>query len=249
MTASLKRGWVAKSSKAVPEALRDRFCTSKARESAQIVHKCGHSHGVRHRTSNRTVLHRIELFDIEVKLYHTLPGIAQQWFLDDGCLRAKFQTLEIALRTLVPALRHIGLEVNAKKCELYAQEQPQANVLANIPVIADRDAWSYLGVPLAAQSSAAFMGVVRRLEALSDGPCTMANGYPRQSLQLLRSTIGACRVEYLLQNLPPSELLSDVVNRCESGLRRGLGATLGGNEVPATVWEQALIPVRLGGPT
>ena len=72
MPASLKRGWAAKRSKTVPEGVRDCFCTSLPRKAAQIVQKCKHPHEVRHRTSNRTVLHRIELFDIEVELCHTL---------------------------------------------------------------------------------------------------------------------------------------------------------------------------------
>jgi hypothetical protein len=42
-------------------------------------------------------------------------GVVQQWFLDDGGLRATFASLEEALRVLVPALRGIGLEVNQKK--------------------------------------------------------------------------------------------------------------------------------------
>ena len=88
--------------------------------------------------------------------------ILQQWFLDDGCLRGKFQSLAEALRVLVPALRTVGLEVNEKKCELYSLEQPPAGALPGIPFVADRDSWSYLGVPLAEQSSAAFQGVTRR---------------------------------------------------------------------------------------
>ena len=37
------------------------------------------------------------------------------------------------------------------------------------------------------------------------------------------------------------------MERCERGLRKGLGATLGHIPVPDAAWEQALVPVRLGG--
>jgi len=59
--------------------------------------------------------------------------------------------------------------------------------------------------------------------------------------------MGACRVEYLLQSLPPSDLLGAVVKHCETGLYRGLLATLGCSAIPSAVWEEATIPVRLGG--
>ena len=100
--------------------------------------------------------------------------------------------------------------MNAKKCELSSSAQPPPGVPKDIPFVPERDAWSYLGVPLAERSNSAFAGVVRRLEALSEGLCGMAGSYPRQVLQLLRSTMGACRVEYLLQSLPPSDLLEAV---------------------------------------
>ena len=38
-----------------------------------------------------------------------VTGLSQQWFLDDGALRAKFRALENALRVLEPALRNIAL--------------------------------------------------------------------------------------------------------------------------------------------
>ena len=104
--------------------------------------------------------------------------MVQQWFLDDGGLRATFASLQEAFRVLVPALRGIGLEVNQKKCELYSQERPPPNVLTQVPFVADRDQWSYLGVPLAEQSGAAFGGVTRRLEAMSEGLRTLAGTHP-----------------------------------------------------------------------
>ena len=40
---------------------------------------------------------------------------------------------------------------------------------------------------------------------------------------------------------------TEVIHRCERGLRRGLEATLGNIPVPEAAWEQTLAPVRLGG--
>ena len=59
--------------------------------------------------------------------------------------------------------------------------------------------------------------------------------------------MGACQVEYLLQSLPCSDLLKEVIYLCENGLWRGLEATLGITPIPEAAWGQALVPVRLGG--
>ena len=59
--------------------------------------------------------------------------------------------------------------------------------------------------------------------------------------------MGACRVEYLLQSLSCSGLLKEVIYLCENGLWRGLEATLGITPIPEAAWEQALVPIRLGG--
>ena len=76
-----------------------------------------------------------------------VTGLSQQWFLDDGALRAKFRALENALRVLEPALRNIGLEINNNKCEIYAKDMPDPGVLTGVLYIPDQDKWSYLGVP------------------------------------------------------------------------------------------------------
>ena len=111
-----------------------------------------------------------------------MTGLSQHWFLDDGALRAKFRALENALWVLEPALRNIGLEINNNKCEIYAKDMPEPGLLPGVPYIPDQDKWSYLGVPLAEKSSAAFGGVARRLETFADGVVNMAGHYPRQTL-------------------------------------------------------------------
>ena len=72
-------------------------------------------------------------------------------FWGDRCLKAKYQSLDEAFRKLVLALRDIGLEVNATKSELYSLVQPPPGVLKEIPFISDREASSYIGLPLAEQ--------------------------------------------------------------------------------------------------
>jgi len=157
-----------------------------------------------------------------------LPNLLQVYYLDDGIFRSTLPVLQDLLKQLTPALRNIGLEVNISKCELYTSDTGLKTTpgLRNIPVISDRNAWSYLGSPLAANSSAAFKGVLRRLDALSESLSKMAQRYPQQVLQLLRATMGACRIEHLLQSLPITQLQSELVLQCQANLRKGLSAVL-----------------------
>ena len=55
----------------------------------------------------------------------------------------------------------------------------------------------------------------------------------------LQATTAQCPILQLHAN--------EVIHRCERGPRRGLEATLGNIPVPEAAWEQALVPVRLGG--
>ena len=98
------------------------------------------------------------------------------------------------------------------------------------------------------KSSAAFGGVTRRLESLTDGLIITA-GHPE--LQPAANPAVAAlhhgRVPGGIPATEPTSPITEVVEHCELGLRRGLEATLGCGALPADAWEQALVPVRLGG--
>ena len=79
----------------------------------------------------------------------TIPELKQLWFLDDGVLRGNAATVKKAFDIMRKELFAIGLVVNLSKCELYAP----ANVTTIhgfdcIPLVVDRDGWTYLGSPL-----------------------------------------------------------------------------------------------------
>ena len=177
------------------------------------------------------------------------PKILQIWFLDDGLGRGQVRDLHVLLQRLCPALAEIGLEVNRKKCEwlLGPATALSDEVAAGVPALGERDAWSYLGLPLAEVSDAAFRAVAAKQVMLSAGLIKLAAEYPLQALQLTRMTLGACRLEYLLQGMPISQLTMRLAQFGRDQLRADLAAVLQVEAVECPAWDQARIPVRHGG--
>ena len=58
-------------------------------------------------------------------------------------------------------------------------------------MLADHDAWSYLGLPLAEITDSAFQAVAFKQEMLSAGLSKLAADYPLQALQPTRLSLGA----------------------------------------------------------
>jgi len=175
-------------------------------------------------------------------------GLDQQWFLDDGGLLANARTASQVFATLKASLLERGLRVNTGKCEVYCLGQPHLEgALATVPMESCRDKWSYLGSPLREQTLAAVNGTVRRIQAVNDGIKRLATGYPSQALQLLRASTGACRVEFLLQTMPHSPVVDQLIDLTEEGLRQGLADILMVDTLQEEAWKLATVPVRLGG--
>ena len=55
-------------------------------------------------------------------------------------------------------------------------------------------------------------GTIRRMKAVYDGVRRLASRSPAQALQLLRESGGACRIEFLLQTMPPSPVTAELIN-------------------------------------
>ena len=178
-----------------------------------------------------------------------VPHLGEIWYLDDGVLRGPVDVVESSFGHLCPALTARGLRANMKKCELYTVGHTPllSGALSGVQVVTDLDSWSCLGAPLREQSASAVQGVITRLDALCGGIHDLAHSFPAQALQLLRATTGACRVEFLLQALPASEVSSAVASHASTCLRKGLAAVLDIPEVPDEPWQLSLIPLRLGG--
>ena len=73
----------------------------------------------------------------------------------------------------------------------------------------------------------------------------MARTHSAQALQLLRATLGACRVEYLLQAMTPSSVTDSLVQHSSSELRSSFEA--GTFTISDSIWRLSNIRLRLGG--
>ena len=62
------------------------------------------------------------------------------------------------------------------------------------------------GAPLLEQTEQAIASTRKRVEQTAAGVALLARTHPAQALQLLRATLGASRVEYLLQAMTPSSI-------------------------------------------
>ena len=93
------------------------------------------------------------------------PGLAQQWFLDDGGLCGSATAVGPVFAILQNRLLERGLRVNTKKCEIYALGRPRLEgALSKVPVEDCHDKWSYLGSPLREQTLDAVSGTLRRIK-------------------------------------------------------------------------------------
>ena len=75
-------------------------------------------------------------------LGRAVPGMEQQWFMDDGLLLGTAEELATSLQELDVHLRAIQLSINLQKCELCGDTPPDHPGLRCVPFFDDRDQWS-----------------------------------------------------------------------------------------------------------
>ena len=153
-----------------------------------------------------------------------------------------------AFTTLQHHLRTIDQVVNPSKCEIYTNDPANVpSALRAIPVVPNRDAWSYLGTPLLEQTFASVQAAANRVKQSADAIAAFATYCPAQALQLLRATAGACKVEYLLQTLTSSAITQQLAEHCSTECQRAFAAILQHQPLECATWSLATIPQRLGG--
>ena len=188
----------------------------------------------------------------------------QCWYLDDGTFVGPMDAIVSYLEALIPALHHIGLEVNLAKCALWGpgvqqegdmcahipEELPEDHPIRRIPVtpFGPSHGITFLGVPVdfpgssvqvAGKWEKAVAGTLEMLERLR----LLPDGQLRHCL--LRHCLDACRVQHLMRSTPRSggaqfsDKLSDALRVAVADLV-GCGLTGG-------AWDQATLPISQGG--
>ena len=118
--------------------------------------------------------------------------------------------------------------------------------LSGIPVIYDRTLWTYLGAPLVYETVSVFETTGKKSELLLKAIGAISDSLPLHALNLLRSCAGACRFEHLCQSSQFTLPLKESTAECSKGLRKTLEKIVG-NPIDAKAWDQARIPMKLGG--
>ena len=87
-------------------------------------------------------------------------------------------------------MAQIGLSLNPNKCEIYGAAEP-LDGFEGVPIVDDRDAWTYLGAHLCEQTAKAVDATIRRVTAATTSVAAIAAKSPFRTQQLLRTTTGA----------------------------------------------------------
>ena len=86
----------------------------------------------------------------------------------------------------------------------------------------------------------------KKSELLLKAIGAISDSLPLHALNLLRSCAGACRFEHLCQSSQFTLPLKESTAECSKGLRKTLEKIVG-NPIDAKAWDQARIPMKLGG--
>jgi hypothetical protein len=191
------------------------------------------------------LLFAIALLPLVLKIQEEVPGLLQNsWYLDDGLLGGPEEQLAKALDIILTESPSIGLSIRLDKCELWCTEDlPSINT--DIPRNFT-DGLEVLGAPIGSPTLAAAAFARRvdisavllsRLDSLDDSQC---------SLGILRSCVGSPKLSYSLRTSAPDPAITPMLARFDAMQRDALELIVG---VPMCdiSWDQATLPVKLGG--
>ena len=175
------------------------------------------------------------------------------WYLDDGTIAGPADTVAADLRTLRTALSAAGLSLNAAKCEVTFLGAPDSAlrgpavgaVCAALPDVKETqlDNLSLLGSPLTdgsiAAAGEAASAVVGRL-------CARLRGLDSHTaVFFLAHHVSAPRLAYLLRSAPVFKA-RHTLRTTDETVRSTLEA-VSNVVISPEAWEQASLPVKLGG--
>ena len=181
-----------------------------------------------------------------VETTHQAHPLPQIWYLDDGILRGTIELLRRSTLQLETELTHIGLSLNWKKCELYSIDGLTEHEDFPLRPIVDTKMWSYLGAPLVSPEAACVSSAKTRSLQVNSQLAIMAQDFPMEALVLARGSAGACRVSHISGACNSSQLEDGLLVPCSQSLRNTLESILA-VKIDGKVWNQATLPMRMGG--
>ena len=174
----------------------------------------------------------------------------QLWYLDDGILVGTPTALSSFLDGLQLRGPSYGLHPNLSKCEVFWPSGDQS--FADFPpavkrvVLPQTGGIDFLGSPIwgSPEFLSTFVGsVVDRVSVLQERLRDLDD--PQVELHLLRSCLGVCKLNHLLQTIPPGSVDSEL-QRFDDNLRRSLSSICNAS-ISDQSWLQATLPSSFGG--
>jgi hypothetical protein len=183
------------------------------------------------------------------KIDAAVPGLdLHLWYLDDGTIIADEEKVAAVFEVISLHAPDIGLQLNAAKTELWwpsgernAPDFPSSDV----KWIHD-DGIELLGSPIGSDPFIHSF-LCRKLSQLRDLHCKLlALNDSQVQLCIYRCCLGFGKLNHLLRTSPPAAIAS-VVPFIDELLRSTLCQIMGSDDIENRSWEQATLPIRLGG--
>jgi len=173
----------------------------------------------------------------------------QLWYLDDGTIIGSRAAVARFLQLLLTHGPAHGLHVNLEKCEVFwpsgTQDFPE--LPADVKRVGRiQGGLDLLGSPVfgSAEFFESFPG--KRVDKVLASQAHLADlDDPQVELHLLRSCLGLCKVVSLLRTTPPGSI-DHQLQRFDDGLRSSFSKIMR-TSVSEKAWQQAALPVRVGG--
>ena len=193
------------------------------------------------------------LFSLSLQpLVDSLSSELNIWYLDDGTIGGSVEDVINDLKTIIHQSPHLGLELNASKCEVILGEMDlsSANVaLAMLREVApdvhllQRDTATLLGAPLFHSAlSSSLRSKIHVLERLTSRlECLHAH----DALFLLKNCLAIPKLMYLLRSSPAWQASEDL-EAFDAVLYQSIQSICNINLDSAT-WLQATLPTSKGG--
>ena len=179
------------------------------------------------------------------------------WYMDDGTILGRKQTLINTLTFLVHEFRNIGLETNISKCTLWGpltktlSETAEHSILASVKHIAwtPESGTCLLGVPIHYPKTPGFLRThfSKTLEAVKNLCANLLLKLRDSQVQLaiLRGCYSACKFTFLLRSTAATAC-RDILRQADAILRETFESLLG-TPVSDHQWIQCTLSFQTGG--
>jgi hypothetical protein len=191
------------------------------------------------------------LFSLVIRdtLHHldTLGLTLNLWYLDDGVIAGPAATVHEAYSTLVSRFGHLGLSINADKCELVSFDEELALAQFDAKIKRLRHNFDILGTPIG-DDAYVHSYILRKSIDKVQNIAALLRLLPEPHVRytLLRQCVAFAPFVHIMRTVPPQQSSRAAVEY-DAVLRRSLDELLGQTRISDRSWVQASLSVKKGG--